>query len=1068
MKKGFVISLLAVLALAGCQTKELDYAPQQESKHFTATIEDSFDGGDTRTYMDENGNVRWKQGDQVSIFAGDTVNEQYQVTDASDGKTAAGFNPVSGGGFVGGTDIDNNVAFYPYASTAEIAKSGSAYVISDITLPATQNYAEASFGNGAFPMAAVTSDTDDMHLKFKNVLGGLKLQLKGTASIASISITGNRDEVLCGAAAVTVSNGNAPSINLADETAKSVTLDCGEGVQLNSETAMVFVIALPPMTMEGGFTVVVTDTEGKQMEIKTTKSQTINRSSLLKMPAVVYEGVFVAGGFEYVDLGLSVKWGSYNLGATQPTESGDYYQWAGIQAVTSGSISVNEDNCPYHSGYTTTTKWTKYIPTEMASYWSGTGDPDNVLVLDDGDEVVHRTMGGKWRMPTAEDFQELKENCTMTWTNDYKSTGVKGLILTSTKPGYTDQSIFLPAAGYRYSTSISKKNTQGYYWSSSLYTTSPENARTFSFRSDWKNVSIGGRHYGYTIRPVYDDNYHEHSIVLTPGQSPTETNPGWAECYMCSTCGKYFEDEYGYVPIGDETAYLAWKSFGGNGYLELPQAVDLGLSVKWASCNVGAQNAYTIGNYFAWGETEEKDRYNSSTYLFGYQLSKYCIDIAYGDVDNKIVLEKEDDAAYVNWGGNWRMPTAEEIAELRDNCSWTKYEAGNTEFNGVPGYKAQSLKPGFTDRYIFLPRTGYRYEDRIEGMTSSWASYSSYWSSSLYSGSRFWAQGLGVSGTLNQALTRYQGYPVRPVYSDDPNCGITGVSLDKTVLSIYVDDIETLTGTVIKNAGALNDMIEWSSSNPSVATVDYTGKVRGVAIGTTTITAKTVFGGFTATCNIVVNALPEHEYVDLGLSVKWATSNLGANRPYDYGKYYAWGEIKAFGEEDPSNPNVVGVKRDYSVRTNKYYLNDSWSYSKYETVSSYDSPVILESEDDAAYVNWGSDWRMPTYAEMKELNDNCTFTWFDRGNTEFNGVRGYKVQSNIEGYTDKFIFLPFPGYRSGDRLYDLNVYGVYWTSTLAYDYATRALWFSFNGPNTVNFQTESARWYGASIRPVRE
>ena len=105
MKKGFVISLLAVLALAGCQTKELDYAPQQESKHFTATIEDSFDGGDTRTYMDENGNVRWKQGDQVSIFAGDTVNEQYQVIDASDGKTSAGFNKLSGGGFVGGGEI---------------------------------------------------------------------------------------------------------------------------------------------------------------------------------------------------------------------------------------------------------------------------------------------------------------------------------------------------------------------------------------------------------------------------------------------------------------------------------------------------------------------------------------------------------------------------------------------------------------------------------------------------------------------------------------------------------------------------------------------------------------------------------------------------------------------------------------------------------------------------------------------------------------------------------------------------------------------------------------------------
>ncbi|MDD6151856.1 MAG: Ig-like domain-containing protein, partial [Bacteroidales bacterium] len=129
-----------------------------------------------------------------------------------------------------------------------------------------------------------------MNLKFKNVLGGLKLQLKGTASIASISITGNNNEVLCGAAEVTVANGNTPSINLTDASAKTVTLDCGAGVALNSETATPFIIALPPITMIGGFTVIVTDTEGKQMEIKTTKSQTITRSSLLKMPAVNYVG----------------------------------------------------------------------------------------------------------------------------------------------------------------------------------------------------------------------------------------------------------------------------------------------------------------------------------------------------------------------------------------------------------------------------------------------------------------------------------------------------------------------------------------------------------------------------------------------------------------------------------------------------------------------------------------------------------------------------------------------------------------------------------------------------------
>ena len=288
MKKTFVYSLLAILALTGCQTKELD-SLNEDSKVFTAIIDDDFNA-ETKTSLDGEGNVLWKRGDQVSIFAGSTVNEQYQVSDVSDGKTAASLNKVSGGGVVAGTEIDNNVAFYPYASTAEIAKSGSNYVISEIELPATQNYAEGSFGNGAFPMAAVTSSKEDMNLKFKNILGGLKLQLKGTATIASITVTGKNNEKLYGDAEVTVTSGGTPSISLNDADAKTVTLNCGAGVALNSETATPFIIALPPITMTGGFTVVVTDTEGKQMEISNSESQTITRSNLLRMPAVNYVG----------------------------------------------------------------------------------------------------------------------------------------------------------------------------------------------------------------------------------------------------------------------------------------------------------------------------------------------------------------------------------------------------------------------------------------------------------------------------------------------------------------------------------------------------------------------------------------------------------------------------------------------------------------------------------------------------------------------------------------------------------------------------------------------------------
>ena len=506
MKKRFVFSILAAFAVCSCQVEEINETTPdstqeviREAKVFTAIIDDTTTP-ETRTSLDAEGNVLWKQGDQVSIFAGSTINEQYQVTDASDGKTAASLNKVSDPGFVAGTDIDHNVAFYPYASTAAIAKSAGSYVISDITLPATQTYAEGSFGNGAFPMAAVTGSTGDMNLKFKNVLGGLKLQLKGMGSVASISITGNNNEVLCGATEVTVANGDTPSINLTDASAKTVTLDCGAGVALDSETATPFIIALPPITMTGGFTVIVTDTEGKQMEIKSTKSQTITRSSLLKMPVVVYVGAAVIP--DCVDLGLSVCWASCNLGASKPEEYGDYYAWGEIDPYYS-----SQDPLTWKDGKTgynwASYKWCNGFSNTLTKYntSSSYGTVDNKTVLEPEDDVAHIKLGGKWRMPTDAEWTELRNtsNCSWTWTT---INGVNGYKVQSKKSGYTDNWIFLPAAGGRSGTDLYDVGSFGVYWSSSLNLDYPDNAQFVVFYSDGVYRNYYDRYYGLSVRPV--------------------------------------------------------------------------------------------------------------------------------------------------------------------------------------------------------------------------------------------------------------------------------------------------------------------------------------------------------------------------------------------------------------------------------------------------------------------------------------------------------------------------------------------------------------------------------------
>ena len=193
-----------------------------------------------------------------------------------------------------------------------------------------------------------------------------------------------------------------------------------------------------------------------------------------------------------------------------------------------------------------------------------------------------------------------------------------------------------------------------------------------------------------------------------------------------------------YAPTGMEN---------GKGY------VDLGLSVKWATCNVGANSLEEYGYYFAWGETTQKTTFNWSTYKYcngTYRsMTKYCTDSYYGTVDNKTTLELSDDVAHVNWGGSWRMPTKAEQDELRNtnNCTWTW-----TKQNGVNGYKVTSKKNGNS---IFLPAAGYR-----DGSNLGY-----YWSSSLntYDGGSAYYLGF-VSSDVDWGLNRrYYGHSVRAV-----------------------------------------------------------------------------------------------------------------------------------------------------------------------------------------------------------------------------------------------------------------------------------------------------------------
>ena len=199
-------------------------------------------------------------------------------------------------------------------------------------------------------------------------------------------------------------------------------------------------------------------------------------------------------------------------------------------------------------------------------------------------------------------------------------------------------------------------------------------------------------------------------------------------------------DKSGTVNIADVTwliDYLLQGYWPGEGPMDV--WVDLGLpsGTLWATCNVGANKPEDYGDYFAWGETAPKDNnYDWSTYKWcngGINtMTKYCTKSEYGYngfVDDKKVLDPEDDAAYVNWGSSWRMPSTEQIQELIDNCTWQ-----STQRNGVNG----RLVTGPNGNTLFLPAAGYRWFESLYGVGSD----GFYWSRTLDAGEPSRAFGL--------------------------------------------------------------------------------------------------------------------------------------------------------------------------------------------------------------------------------------------------------------------------------------------------------------------------------------
>ncbi len=599
-------------------------------------------------------------------------------------------------------------------------------------------------------------------------------------------------------------------------------------------------------------------------------------------------------------------------------------------------------------------------------------------------------------------------------------------------------------AGKTYYVRAYAKNKKGVAYGSSLSFTTLEYGLPIVETLAVTNISFASATVGGSVVSDGGLNVIARGICYSLNENPTINDR-----YIVSGdgLGKFTINLEG---LTDETTYYIRayaKNSNGIAYGEqisfttLGESVDLGLSVRWAACNLGATSPEGYGKYYAWGETAEKSYYDWSTYKYSnynessqkINLTKYCFDSYYGNnfsyQDSRTVLEKIDDAAYMNLGGDWRMPTYDEFSELINYCTWTW-----TTQNGVQGYVVKSKRNGNS---IFLPTAGYKNKLDLGGGGHYWTSrlttifYPGFACACVFysdkvsltpEGSRDYGYSIRPVTTLSSVVPTPKSYTIA-VYSHDNSRGTVSGG------GTYNEGSQVTITATAKSGYKFKEWNDGNTDNPRVITV-------------------TKDASYTAYFEEEKNLNAGHEYVDLGLSVKWATCNVGAKTPEEYGDYFAWGETTP--------------KENYDWWTYKY-CEDGYRLTKYCTNSSYgnggftDNKTVLDPIDDAATANWGGAWRMPTEAEQDELRNNCTWTW-----TTQNGVNGYKVV----GPNGNSIFLPAAGYMYRTLLYDVGLYGFYLSSSLHSSDPYRILGVNLFDSDEVNRSNAFYRYNGLSVRPV--
>ncbi|MBR5781262.1 MAG: hypothetical protein IKY27_04685 [Bacteroidales bacterium] len=440
--------------------------------------------------------------------------------------------------------------------------------------------------------------------------------------------------------------------------------------------------------------------------------------------------------------------------------------------------------------------------------------------------------------------------------------------------------------------------------------------------------------------------------------------------------------------------------------------VDLGLpsGVKWATCNVGASIPENYGNKYAWGEIKVKLKYTAENSL------------TYGMQIHDISANEEYDVACANWQFPWRIPTKTEMEELIKNCEWKRISQKDIE-----GFKII----GPNDNYIFLP-----IQEKLDYWTSTpnTSNYNNY-SYSLYD--------FGNGNPRLYSDYRYVAKLIRPVFGGDINKPM----IESKISNITATSVECTLNIVSEGGLSILDYgFCWSNyDNPTIddnytiinyETNNFTTIINNLIDDTTyylraySIDAEDIT--YSQIIEFKTNKLIDgHDWVDLGLDsgIKWATCNIGADYPEEYGNYYAWGETEIKNEYTSENSLTYGIE-----------MNDISGNPQY----------------DAARNKWGGAWRIPTSTEMYELQNKCSKKWIEQ-----DGIKGFR----ITGPNGNYIFFPAAGRNIDSTIINSDLSGCYWISKPLNNYVSYCL---ESDKNDTGLMGVRSRECGLTIRPVIE